>query len=264
MQALVGTVSPWQARVDRARHLAGAQPWSAQVMGFYAEVAERQASIVEMFQTDSPAAPGFAAWVARHALPVIVALAAEKGPEKLRQGVVERFQEASLEGLVGDWLAGAKQGPIDTFMARAATAPLLEAIPTLASATGTRAADARHCPTCGGAPQLSYFGISGEVLVTAPRYLQCSRCSHSWTYPRLVCAGCGETDAPRLSVLADTDQLPGVRVDACETCSTYLLTIEQPKDPAAVPLVDELAALPLDLHAKERGLTKVTPNLMGF
>jgi hypothetical protein len=31
-----------------------------------------------------------------------------------------------------------------------------------------------------------------------------------------------------------------------------------------VPEVDELAALPLDLFAAERGLFKITPNLMGF
>jgi formate dehydrogenase maturation protein FdhE len=29
-------------------------------------------------------------------------------------------------------------------------------------------------------------------------------------------------------------------------------------------VVDELAALPLDLYARERGLTKVTLNLMGM
>jgi hypothetical protein len=29
-------------------------------------------------------------------------------------------------------------------------------------------------------------------------------------------------------------------------------------------VVDELAALPLDLVARERGFTKIIPNLMGF
>ena len=29
-------------------------------------------------------------------------------------------------------------------------------------------------------------------------------------------------------------------------------------------VVDEMAAIPLDLYARERGLTKVTTNLMGF
>jgi len=29
-------------------------------------------------------------------------------------------------------------------------------------------------------------------------------------------------------------------------------------------MVDELAALPLDLYARERGYRKIIPNLMGF
>ena len=35
-------------------------------------------------------------------------------------------------------------------------------------------------------------------------------------------------------------------------------------DPAAVPIVDEMAALPLDIFAKEKGLSKIIPNLVGF
>jgi len=31
-----------------------------------------------------------------------------------------------------------------------------------------------------------------------------------------------------------------------------------------VPVVDELAAIPLDLYAREQGFSKITPNLMGF
>ena len=264
MQALIGTVSPWQARIDRARDLAVRHGWAAELLGFYAELAERQRSIAGRALGSPPKASELPAWVAEHSLPTIVDVAVDQGPRKLADGVLARLQEASLEKLVETWLAGEAQGPIDVFLARAATAPLLEVLPELATATGKNAADDRHCPGCGGAPQLSYFGVSGEVLLTAPRYLQCSRCSQSWVFPRLVCAGCGETDAPRLSILADAERLPGVRVDACDTCRGYLLTIELPKDPAAVPLVDEMAALPLDLHAKERGLTKITPNLMGF
>jgi formate dehydrogenase maturation protein FdhE len=32
----------------------------------------------------------------------------------------------------------------------------------------------------------------------------------------------------------------------------------------AVAQVDEIAAIPLDLYAKELGLKKIVPNLMGF
>ena len=44
----------------------------------------------------------------------------------------------------------------------------------------------------------------------------------------------------------------------------YLIEVDLARDARAVPEVDELAALPLDLYAADQGLTKVTPNLMGF
>jgi formate dehydrogenase maturation protein FdhE len=35
------------------------------------------------------------------------------------------------------------------------------------------------------------------------------------------------------------------------------------KDPSAVPLVDEVAALAMDVWALDRGLHKIHPNLVG-
>jgi FdhE protein len=55
-----------------------------------------------------------------------------------------------------------------------------------------------------------------------------------------------------------------MRIEACDSCRQYLLNIDLAADPAAVPVTDELAALPLDLYARERGFSKITPNLMGF
>src|SRR5437660_1395377 len=105
---------------------------------------------------------------------------------------------------------------------------------------------------------------SESPLVTAPRRLVCSRCSESWIYPRMICAGCGNPDTTGLPVYSDAERFPGLRIDACEVCRTYLVTVDLPKNPAAEPVVDELAALPLDLFARERGFTKITPNLVGF
>ena len=92
----------------------------------------------------------------------------------------------------------------------------------------------------------------------------CSRCGATWAHQRMVCAGCGEATASRLPVYSEQERFPHVRVDGCETCRRYLVGIDMRRDAAAVPLVDELAALPLDLYAKEHGLTKVVPNLMGM
>ncbi len=57
---------------------------------------------------------------------------------------------------------------------------------------------------------------------------------------------------------------PHLRIVSCSTCSRYLIEVDRARDARAVPEVDELAALPLDLYAADQGLTKVTPNLMGF
>ena len=63
---------------------------------------------------------------------------------------------------------------------------------------------------------------------------------------------------------AGAPTFPHLRIDACASCERYLLDVDLGRDPRAVPEVDELAALPLDLYAAERGLSKITPNLMGF
>jgi FdhE protein len=57
---------------------------------------------------------------------------------------------------------------------------------------------------------------------------------------------------------------PHVRIEACASCQRYLIDVDLGLDPGSVPEVDELAALPLDLYAAERGLSKITPNVMGF
>jgi FdhE protein len=119
------------------------------------------------------------------------------------------------------------------------------------------------CPTCGGLPQLSYFAVSGEALVSGPRYLVCSRCANNWVFSRMTCAGCGESTGTQLPIYQEQERFPHIRVDGCRTCRTYLLTFDLRRETRAVPVVDEIAALPLDLFARDQGLTKITPNLMG-
>ena len=80
---------------------------------------------------------------------------------------------------------------------------------------------------------------------------------------RVLCAHCGEEDERRLGYFHAPD-FDHVRVDACETCRQYIKTVDLTKLGLAVPLVDEVASAVLDLWARERGYTKVTPNLIGL
>jgi Protein involved in formate dehydrogenase formation len=254
--------SPWPQRRRRAQQLRERHPFAAEVLTLYLALLDVQEPAFEAARGRSPET---AAGMARELLPPVLDATVAAGPATLGQSAVARYHSADLDDLVGRWLRGAEQSAVDRYLARAAGGPVLEAMGPDALAVlcpGPR--DARHCPRCGGPPQIAYFALSGEDLVTGPRHLVCARCAADWVHPRMVCAGCGEATSARLPVYSEAEQFPHLRIDACETCRRYLLAVDLRRDAAAVPLVDELVALPLDLYARERGLTKVTPNLMGF
>ena len=265
MDMLTATVSPWAERSKRARQLLETRPYAAELLRLYAALTKPWAEAWEAATTDHPELAGLPAYAARKVLPGVLEATLEAGPARLRAGLVEGFHAADFEQLADRWLRGEPVSEFERYLARAALAPLLEALPEVACELGGgREPDSCRCPACGGLPQLAYFGVSGDALVTAPRYLLCSRCSLSWAFPRMVCAACGSAKTSSLPIFADEELLVGLRIDACESCRRYLVTVELPKDPAAVPVVDELTALPLDLYAQERGFNKVTANLMGI
>jgi formate dehydrogenase maturation protein FdhE len=76
----------------------------------------------------------------------------------------------------------------------------------------------------------------------------------------------GQEDLVVRGLAAEAESLtfPHLRVEACDSCQHYLIGVDLGRDARAVPVVDELASLPFDLHAKEHGYRKVVPNLMGF
>ena len=260
---LLTTAEPWTDRRRRASELVEAYPHAAEMLRLYLALMDAWEPGLERLRDTPPAAGEVAAVAVRELLPAVLEATLAAGPKLLGEGLLRRFHEADLEGLVKSWLAGEELSSVDRYLARASAGPLLESMPRLATAPQAPA-DEGHCPACGGLPQLAFFGISGESLVSAPRRLLCSRCGQSWIYPRMVCAGCGSEDTARLPIYSDSERFAGLRIDACEACRRYLVTVDLPKDPAAVPVVDELAAVPLDLFARERGFQKIAPNLMGL
>jgi FdhE protein len=223
---------------------------------------------------DSPPDPQQAApWAVDHVLPAVVEATLAAGPPALRRAVRDRPDPP-----LADWLEGAPLDPVDRYLARASLTPVLEALGERAGESCVPGAGGELCPRCGGPPQLSYVAASGESLVSGPRSLLCARCGLNWTCSRSVCPACGEDREARLSVYAEHWHGPvsgrrdgngqpvfgHLRVAACSTCTRYLIEVDIARDGFAVPEVDELIALPLDLYATDQGLAKVTPNLMGF
>jgi len=261
---LADAITTYGARRERARELGGTLDFAEEPLRLYLALVDAQERVFERAAATPPAADELAAFVVRDALPLVIEAAVAAGPKRLCEAVLSRFHEGDLEGIVEAWLAGEEENGTDTFLARASASPVLEALPDVAATFGTGKTDDRHCPRCGGLPQLAVFAETGEALLTSPRKLLCSRCANEWVLSRMTCASCGETSGAKLPILSDVDLFPHLRIDACEICRRYLITVDQRKEPRAVPVVDELAALPLDLVAAERGYTKIARNLMGF
>jgi len=94
------------------------------------------------------------------------------------------------------------------------------------------------------------------------RRLLCATCLTAWPFRRVLCPSCGEADEQKLGYF-QSSTLEHVRLDACESCHRYLKTIDLGRLGLAVPLVDEVAAAPLDLWAQEHGYQKIELNLLG-
>jgi hypothetical protein len=269
------SAKPWPLRRERAAELAERYPHASEMLRLYQALTVVQEATLHFIPSSSGEGQvggslDIAAFAVGEVLPGIIDVTIDAGPQALRDGVIEVYATANLEDIVQRWLDQQPLTPFETYLARASASPLLEAVANSTSPSspaplgeGQGGGTSTHCPTCGGLPQLSYFAVSGEALVSGPRYLVCSRCATNWIFSRMTCAGCGESTGTKLPIFQEQERFPHVRVDGCQTCRNYLLTFDLRPDTRAVPIVDEIAALPLDLYARDQRMTKITPNLMG-
>jgi FdhE protein len=165
-------------------------------------------------------------------------------------GLLETRNPASPEG--------ASASLLQEFLSRAFLQPYAEFIagamlPPISAMTDCR------CPRCKSLPLLGVLRPEGDG---GKKFLQCSLCAHEWDFLRILCAHCGETREEKLSVHT-ADQFPHIRIETCDTCKHLLRTIDLTKDGNAVPMVDDLAMIPLTLWAEERGYQRIQENLLG-
>ncbi len=116
------------------------------------------------------------------------------------------------------------------------------------------------CPYCGAPPIAAV--LRDEPEIKGRRTLLCSLCLTEWTFPRTRCPACGEERAEKRPHHV-SETWPHVRVEECGSCRTYLKAIDFREAGLAVPVVDELASVELDLWAVEQGLSKRRTNLFG-
>lgn len=276
--------SVWATRRARALRLIAEAPHAEEILSTYADLTELQERVAERVPTRLwsalvGAADGRAPWLRLERLPVdemaplfadFLAKAGDLGTDVMRAdaGALSSAPATARVALFGAALAErteADEAPpfhVRAFLQPVATA-LAEASAVADTAASRRAETLRldRCPTCGGPPVVGTLQDLPGAL--GSRSLVCGVCGCAWRIPRLTCAHCGETDATRLAVHA-AESLPHVRVDECLSCARYLKTVDLRSRGDAVPLVDDLASVELDLWARERGLQKVETNLFGL
>lgn len=242
-------IGDYDRRIARAGELAAELAESAEVLEFYARLAGFQKIVFEGLRSRGE--------TSLHALaefvPAFRELLRSSGTAELKF-----FAGGSVELLDRYWEGDRLESPETQFFARALLQPYAEYLAS--RGTPDTQSTACVCPFCGAKPVAGVLRGEGEG---AKRSLICSLCGTEWAFRRVVCPNCGEEDKEKLPVyiVAQTDY---VRLDACDSCGSYLKSVDLTKNGHAVPVVDELATVALSIWAEERGYAKPEVNVLGM
>jgi len=266
-------VSPWRQRIARAEFLAKQYSSVAEILGFYANIAGFQEDFYRRLEAAADGHSGGAS--AERSLgppesPEILgsfgpflSLVEKLGPARLA-GLARNLQQSSPDSwselLDAGWTAteSPEEAP-EEVLARAFLQPYAEFV---RSRLAMKSDGYMHsvCPFCNRKPGLAVLRQQGDG---ARRSLMCSFCLAEWEFRRIVCPGCGEENNAKLPVYTASD-FDYIRVECCDSCHAYLKAVDLTKNGLAEPMVDEMAAAPLDLWAQEHGYSKLQRNLMGM
>jgi FdhE protein len=283
------TLSQWDRRIRRANELTSTYPFAAEGLRFYSRVATFQKSLYEEIQkalpvlpkilSDAPLRDELDLFALLPKFPGFLSAIEQVAPAPLAQAAVDLSQKGAAvwQRVIQDfWLAEAESPAEVSAAEEDATNEADEAIPSqrllawiflqpyaeyLANRRAPMHLDGTPslCPLCGGKPVVGVLRSEGDG---AKKSLICMLCAHEWNFRRIYCPACGEEREPQMAFYS-ASEIAHVRVDVCDTCHTYLKTVDLTKTGLALPVVDELATIPLDLWANEHGYHKLQINLLG-
>ena len=265
----------YDARIRRAEVLSTTYPFAAEILAFYRRICVIQQKLSKEIhsvldrQSRLPAAAG----TLREQMDLELVLPFVKqalsdvvpgSPEPLAlyikeflRGAPERWA-VSLQRYVTQGSAnGATEDSREELLARILIDPYAELLAARQSVLPSAAGNL--CPLCGGRPVTGVLRIEGDG---GKRFLLCAFCGTEWEFRRIYCAFCGESREQSLPVFV-AEKFPHIRVEACDTCRHCIRSVDLTKDGHAIPVVDDLAAIPLALWAEEYGYQRIQGNLLG-
>lgn len=258
----------WEEQIRRADQLAVQSSGSTELLTFYAQLLRAQSEVYEFLRSRKDWLPSGDIEqdvpVILGALPRLLKKVETYGPETLAaeaHDLLEKDADTINEMLIRYW-----RNPSDIqFFAKAFLQPygrwLVDAGARIPDGAFTDSE--RRCPFCGGNPQVTCLKSKEANAESGNRELICSTCLSTWEFRRVVCANCGEERPSKLGYF-HTPEYDHVRIEACDTCKYYIKGVDLTRLGFAVPLVDEVAAAPLDVWAREHGYVKIELNLVGL
>jgi len=262
------------ARIRRAEHLKTVYSFAAEILTYYGRVCKAQEDLSGELQHFMPRQTSHGLGDLRELIDVGLLL-----PFAGRVlGNLEEHPPAPLAAFIGEFLnrsEAQKAAALQEYKARGGTddapqdarerlvaailvqpyAELLAAKTKVSSPT----ISGNLCPQCAARPLAGVLRVEGDG---GKRFLLCSFCGNEWEFRRILCAYCGETREESLPVYV-AEKFPHLRIEACDTCRHCLRTVDLTKDGNAIPVVDDLAAIPLALWAEENGYQRIHSNLLG-
>ncbi len=249
----------WDRRIARAGELAKKHSAVAELLKFYQSLARFQKTVYENIASSDSHDVSI---LVRH-FSGLLSLVSEAGSPVLKNAagaLAQASPEERLELLAAVWQHETENKQLLAeyeFFAHALLQPFAEYLAE--KIDSSTEASPQLCPFCGSKPQVAVLRPEGDG---GKRFLVCSLCSTEWLFRRVLCPNCAEENKDHLPIFIAED-FDYVRVDACDTCRTYIKSIDLTKNGNAVPVVDELATVSLNLWAQENNYQKLRTNLFG-
>lgn len=260
--------SPWQRCIQRAQELSAKHDFAGEMLGFYIQLARFQDELHRRLNAQArPAAGAFTRELAEPDLSLLAGrfesflrMVEAHGPGlsvEVSRDLQSRGARFWSEMLQAAWTTS-READARGVLVRAFLQPYAELVRSHAARSEYRHTYA-ICSFCSRKPAL---GVMRQLGDGGARSLICSFCLAEWEFRRIVCPGCGEEDEKKLPVFT-ASEFDYIRVECCDSCKTYIKTIDLTKNGRAEPVVDELASAPLDLWARERSFAKLQSNVLG-
>lgn len=279
----------WDARIRRANDLSSSYPFAAQGLRFYARVAAFQKNLAERVQkalaglpkisSDRPLRYELDISLLLPRVPEFLSLIEQIAPAQLSDAAARLSQGGPAEwqhSMEDFWFSDPEFGGSGDATELQSTdrdaaiysrwvlawiflQPYAECLASLRESAVVEGSPST-CPLCGSKPLVGVLRSEGDG---AKKSLVCMLCAHEWSFRRIYCAACGEEREPQMAYYS-APEIAHVRVDVCDTCHTYLKTVDLTKTGLAIAVVDELATIPLDLWARDHGYGKLQINLLGI